>query len=388
MLFLFTKISCLTFFIINNIVVSETDNKTKTKGHIMNLGHQQDTKINFSCSELLTLCRDQAMQKLTEKVKLAANARSVLLYGESGSGKEVVARALHEQGDRKTKELVVVHCGAVNPDLMTSALFGHEKGSFTGAHEKRIGAFEAGHNGTVYLDEVGRLQPQVQGMLLRALEGESFCRLGSTTPIKVDFRLIAATNRNLGAMVSKGEFAEDLFYRLNAIPLRVPALRERQEDVVRLARLFADQCGKTLDPETEKRLEKRVWPGNVRELRNLIERASIFSNGEGTIRPSDIEFDEVASFSKAGDQLIDSVSNSSEPVGDSELLRVMALFISMVSPRATVGKTVSDLVEEFMLRSVLDKTKGNKLAAAKFLGIGRQTLYNKLDKFQIPFEAE
>lgn len=346
----------------------------------MNIGHQQQ---RFSCWELLTLCRDDAMRKLVQKVGMASNARSVLLYGESGSGKEVVARALHEQGNRREKSLVVVHCGAVSSDLMTSALFGHERGAFTGAYEQRPGAFETANGGTVYLDEVGRLQTEVQGMLLRALEGESFSRLGSTKPIKSDFRLIAATNRDLGEMVGNGKFAEDLFYRLNAIPLRVPPLRERQEDVIRLARLFADQFGKSLDPETEKRLERRFWPGNVRELRNLIERASVFSNGAMVIKPTDIEFDEDFSL---GDGVGPTPGNIIGPLDSrvhDELLKVMATFFALAETHATEERTVNDIIDEFMVRVALAKAGGNKALAAKLSGLGRQTLYNKLRRYNI-----
>jgi DNA-binding NtrC family response regulator len=323
------------------------------------------------------------MQKLTERVAKASNARSVLLYGESGCGKEVVAHALHEQGDRKDKTLVTVHCGSVNSDLMTSALFGHEKGAFTGAHEQRVGAFEAADKGTVYLDEVSRLQREVQGMLLRALEGESFCRLGSTKSINADFRLIAATNRDLGAMVEKGEFAQDLYYRINAIPLRVPSLRERQDDVIRLARLFADQSGKSLDPETEKRLEKRLWPGNVRELRNVIERASVFSKDPDVIHSSDIEFDEDFSFGEGMEHTDGNILGPLDCGGTEGLLKIMSEFIETAMPYATGSRTVSDIVDEFMVRAVIASTTGNKLETSKILGLGRQTIYNKLRRYQI-----
>lgn len=352
----------------------------------MKLGHNQAISARqiFSCTELLQLCRDVATRQLVDRISKVANARSVLLCGESGVGKEVVAKAIHEQGERRNATLVIVQCGASNEDLMAAALFGNERGAYTGAHEARPGAFEKGHNGTVYLDEVARLQPRVQGMLLRALEGESISRLGSTTPLKVDFRLIAATNRNLTTMVSEGEFAKDLFYRLNAVPLKVPPLRERQEDVVRLARLFADQAGKTLEPEAEELFKGRSWPGNIRELRNVIERASMFAGDNPTIRTKDVEFDEVFVFDDGSQTSGTKAGNELNLQDENRLLRMMSDFITNAAPHVTTERSCVDIADEFMVRAALERTGGNKLAAAKLLGWGRQTLYNKLGKYNIP----
>ena len=349
----------------------------------MNLGHNQNltTGLRFTCMQLLQLCRDAATKKLVQKVRLVANARSVLLCGESGVGKEVVAKALHEEGDRKTKPMIIVHCGTSNEDLMASALLGHERGAYTGATETRLGAFEKGYKGTVYLDEVARLQPKVQGMLLRALEGESICRLGSHNLIEIDFRLIAATNRDLAKMVREGEFARDLYYRLNAVPLLVPPLRDRQEDVIRLARLFADQSGKTLEPNAEKLFEGRSWPGNIRELRNVIERAALFSEDSPTINATHVEFDDAFNFDDGSE------SGANEPLGvvrdDGRLLELTRNLIGVAIPHAIDGRTVNNIIDEFMVRSALERTAGNKLAAAKLLGIGRQTLYNKIVRYKI-----
>ena len=217
--------------------------------------------------------------------KVARTDSTVLITGESGTGKELVARAVHRNSDRFDKPLVVINCGAIPGELLESELFGHEKGAFTGAHRTRIGRFEMADNGTIFLDEIGDMSPDLQVKLLRVLQEQSFERVGSTKPLKVDVRIIAATNKNLQHAIRDGKFREDLFYRLNVIPIQVPPLRERKSDIPLLKDFFLSRLGgrrrhdrKRMKSFSEAAMElmmKYDWPGNVRELENTIERLSV-----------------------------------------------------------------------------------------------------------------
>jgi formate hydrogenlyase transcriptional activator len=218
--------------------------------------------------------------------QVAATDSTVLLLGETGTGKELVARAIHQLSSRKDRPLIKVNCGAISAGLVESELFGHERGAFTGAMQRRIGRFELADKGTLFLDEVGELPPETQTRLLRVLQEQEFERVGSSQPIRVDVRLIAATNRDLGAEVEAGRFRSDLFYRLNVFPARVPPLRERQDDIPLLVNHFIAQnrrkLGKPLDGVTSDstaRLAGYGWPGNIRELQNVIERACVLATG-------------------------------------------------------------------------------------------------------------
>jgi DNA-binding NtrC family response regulator len=223
--------------------------------------------------------------------KIAPTDATVVVEGETGTGKDVVARSIHSQSRRKDGPFMVFDCGAVPENLIESELFGHEKGSFTGAQSTRQGVFELAHGGTVFLDELGELQLDLQPKLLRVLEQREVKRIGGTKPIKVDVRILAATNRNLEEEVAAGRFREDLFYRLTVVRVRIPALRERREDVRVLARHFLDHGSFNKDREGNRRIQEFApgvldrmteydWPGNVRELHNVIERAVSFSEGE------------------------------------------------------------------------------------------------------------
>jgi transcriptional regulator with GAF, ATPase, and Fis domain len=231
--------------------------------------------------------QSRALTQVLGQVGLvAATSSTVLILGETGTGKEIVARAVHSASERRARPFIKVNCAALPTGLIESELFGHERGAFTGATERRIGRFELAHGGSIFLDEVGELPADVQAKLLRVLQEHEFERVGGRDTIKVDVRIIAATNRDLGAMASRGTFRSDLYYRLNVFPITVPPLRERIEDVPLLVHYFASryagQIGKRITRVPANLMERLcayAWPGNVRELEHMIERAVILSSG-------------------------------------------------------------------------------------------------------------
>jgi len=296
------------------------------------------------------LGRSPAMQELAKLVgRVAAVATTVLIEGESGSGKEWVAEAIHAASPRAAGPLVSVNCGALSESLIEGELFGHERGAFTGATERRAGRFEQADGGSLFLDEIGELSEAAQAKLLRVLETRRFERVGGTRTIAVDVRVIAATNRDLAAMVKAGRFREDLYFRVAVIRAAVPPLRERPEDVLPLAEhflaRFAASCGRRVTgftAEAVTALEQHWWPGNVRELRNTIERAAVL--GDGVV----IDADDLGLVAPA--------------------------------PAAAPIQSLQEQEKAALLRA-LDTTGGNKAAAAKLLGIDRTALYKKLRRF-------
>jgi two-component system, NtrC family, response regulator HydG len=239
--------------------------------------------------------RSEAMAKTLAAVrKVAATDTTVLVTGESGTGKELVARAIHELSGRKNGPFITVHCAALAETLLESELFGHEKGSFTGAIKKKLGRFELADGGTIFLDEIGEISQSIQTKLLRVLQEREFQRVGGEETLKVDVRVVSATNRDLKAQVEKGAFREDLYYRLHIIPIHIPPLRERPGDVLELADFFVAKHAprvnrkvKGLSDEARRALERYAWPGNVRELENAIEQALVFCEGE-TVGAADL----------------------------------------------------------------------------------------------------
>jgi formate hydrogenlyase transcriptional activator len=210
-----------------------------------------------------------------------------LILGETGTGKELIARAIHKRSNRRERAFIGVNCAAIPPSLVASELFGYEKGAFTGATQRRLGRFESANGGTIFLDEVGDLPPETQIGLLRVLQEREIERVGSNRPIPVDVRVLAATHRDLNALVAEGKFRQDLLYRLNVVPIEVPSLRERAADIPLLVEYFIDRFGKkagkkfrTIDKKTLRVFEAYSWPGNIRELQNVIERAVILSDGD------------------------------------------------------------------------------------------------------------
>jgi len=224
---------------------------------------------------------------LAQVARVSPTDSTVLIQGETGTGKELIARAIHKRSRRATLPFIRVNCGAIPTSLLASELFGHEKGAFTGATQRRLGRFESANGGTIFLDEVGDLPPEIQIALLRVLQEREIERVGNNKPIPVDVRVLAATHRDLNALVAEGMFRQDLLYRLNVVPIQMPSLHERADDIPLLVEYFIGRFGKkagkkfrTIDKKTVKLFEAYQWPGNIRELQNVIERAVILSDGD------------------------------------------------------------------------------------------------------------
>lgn len=301
-----------------------------------------------------------ALQRVLEQVKQVAPTRStVLLLGETGTGKELVAQMIHQNSPRARKAFVPVHCAAIAPNLLESELFGHEKGAFTGAIERRIGRFEAADGGTLFLDEIGEIDASTQVKLLRFLETRMFERLGSIKPVEVDIRLVCATHRNLEAMVAKGDFREDLYYRLSVVPITLPSLHERAEDVQLLLQHFIRQYSEenglpplTISPGAMRVLMAYRWPGNIRELRNFCENSVVMHRG-GELTEYDLE----PRFTHGSEGAVEE---------------------ALSAPTASLSREEN---EKRLLRSALRQAGGNRTKAAELMGISRRTLHRKLQQW-------
>lgn len=302
------------------------------------------------------ITNSNAMQTLLKTVhKIAHSQVTVSIQGETGVGKELVARAIHDLSDRAQHPFIKVNCSALPETLLESELFGYEKGAFTGAFTRKLGRFELANKGTIFLDEIGDISPLIQLKLLRVLQEHELERLGSTETIQLDIRVITATNKNLAELVEKGDFRKDLFYRLNVIPLSVPALRKRTEDIPELIKVFIDASidkhhiePKVFSTEAFNILMAYPWPGNVRELENIIERTIVISEGN-TITEDDLP---------------DSIRYYKE------------------SDNNNLNAT-KETVEEKAIRTALDAAHGNVTKAAENLGISRRSLHRKINKFDI-----
>lgn len=299
-----------------------------------------------------------AMQQVFRLIDRVADSNAtVMVYGESGTGKELVARAIHVNSERKDKPYIQVNCAALPETLLESELFGHEKGAFTGAVNRRQGRFELAHQGTLFLDEIGEISLAMQAKLLRALQEKTFERVGGMETIKVDVRIVAATNRDLQSAIDTGTFREDLYYRLNVIPLTLPPLRERKEDIPLLVRHFLRKLDikkriQGIDPEALNILIDYSWPGNVRELENVIERAIIIAPGN-TITSEHIP---------------------------SENPRKNCVPQSVIGEIPDEGISLED-VEKLLLIKALAKSQGNQTKAAQLLKITRHTLLYRMEKY-------
>ncbi|MBI2027324.1 MAG: sigma-54-dependent Fis family transcriptional regulator [Deltaproteobacteria bacterium] len=328
---------------------------------------RQLKKENITLKKMISHQRDEQLRPVGESGalksllamvdKIAPTNATALIQGESGTGKELVARRLHERSARADKPYVTINCGALQETLLESELFGHEKGSFTGAHQQKIGLVETADGGTLFLDEIGELGPGIQAKILRFLQEGEIYRVGGKRALKVDVRIISATNKDLEREVRDGQFREDLFYRINTITLRVPPLRKRKEDIPLLVDSFlknskyGGNSSKMISPQAMLLLQEYDWPGNIRELQNVIERIKILAEGD-FIQPEDIRY------------------NIQFPVRTN--ISILDLNMS--------GISLEDLEKTHILKT-LDFCQGNKTKAAMALGITIKTLYNKLHRF-------
>ena len=307
------------------------------------------------------------MVEIYDRIRQVAPTRAtVLIEGESGTGKELVAQSLHMLSTRKSGRFVAVHCAALSPQLLESELFGHEKGAFTGARERRVGRFEEANHGTIFLDEIGEIDAATQVKLLRVLGESVVQRVGSNQTIKVDARVIAATNRNLKALVREGKFREDLFYRLDVVPIELPPLRDRREDIPLLVDAFLKEFARanqrkvtSVAPDAQEALQKYAWPGNVRELRATIERAVVLCRGERIgLRdlPAEVQGKPVPGIGE------DSLHSTT--------------FLKSASLNL-------EEMEKAFIQQALKLTDGNVTEAAKLLGISRRTLHRKIKTYNL-----
>jgi two-component system NtrC family response regulator len=329
------------------------------KEEVSSLQEMLDKRYGFES----IIGKSESMERLFERMRQVAPTRSsVLLVGESGTGKELVAKALHRASPRRSQRFLAINCGAIPSDILESELFGHERGAFTGAVGRKIGKFELAHEGTLFLDEISELYPELQVKLLRVLEERKIMRVGGSELIDVDFRLIAATNRDLEAEVTSGRFREDLYYRLKVVTLEIPPLRERGGDIVLLAEhylaAFCEEHGRSEKHFAQDAMEAISlygWPGNVRELKNVIESLVIFHEGEEI----------------AVRDLPDEIRGEAGVAGDG----------SSGGIRVDGGSTMAE-IERRAILATLDRTGGHRADAAKILDIGLRTLQRKLKEYR------
>jgi DNA-binding NtrC family response regulator len=334
---------------------------------------RDELKRTYGFDQILSV--DPEVLKVHERLKRVVGSRvPVLVTGESGTGKELVARMIHSTGDRLKRPFITVNCAAVPEGLLESQFFGHEKGAFTGAAQRSQGKFELANNGTLFLDEIGEMTPSLQAKLLRVIEYGEFERVGGAETLKVDVRLITATNRNLQEMVDTGSFRADLFYRINVFPIQLPPLRDRGDDVILLAYHFLQIASqrnnrqiRAISAEAAELLKRYIWPGNIRELENSIERAVLLSDAL-ELRTADFPSLSEWMAKQAEVVEVDQVEVEFEP--DSGDIRLLAD------------------VEREAIRRALELTQGNMALAARKLGIARGTLYNKIVEYEIKMKED
>ena len=332
--------------------------------------------------------RSPAMQEIYRVLaRLMQTDLTVMIAGESGTGKELVARALHDYGRRRKGSFVAINVAAIPRDLVEAELFGHEKGAFTGAQARSAGRFELADGGTLFLDEIGDMPMEAQTRLLRVLQQGEYTTVGGRTPIKADVRIVAATNKDLRVLIKQGLFREDLFYRLNVVPIRLPALRERTEDIPDLMRHFFSMIekeglpAKQLESAAVERLRHYRWPGNVRELENLIRRlAALYPQDVITEAIIEGELDQVPISSGGGDESDDedSLSRSVER----HLVSYFIRFADVLPPPGLYHRVLRE-VEYPLISAALAATRGNQIKAAALLGVNRNTLRKKIQDLDI-----
>jgi len=342
-----------------NLLVERALMKKSMQEENENLKEQLNVKYGFEN----IIGNSPQMLEIFEKIKKVSPTKAnVLLIGESGTGKELLAKAIHYHSPRRNKPFIPINCGALAPTLLESELFGYEKGAFTGAFKQKLGRFELANNGTIFLDEISEISPDLQVKLLRVLQEQTFERVGGTESIKVDVRIVSATNQDLKNLMDKNKFREDLYYRLNVVQINVPPLRERTGDIPTLINKFVEEFCKennksllTISPKAMALLQSYNWPGNVRELRNTIEGIVVMATGK-KIMPEHLPF-EITKHSKE----------------------------SVVKIKA--GTSLKDAEKE-LIRATLIKTRGNRTKAANMLGLGRKTLYRKIEEYGLMTEKQ
>jgi len=342
---------------------------------------------------------DPAMQKVMKLAdQIAPSEATVLITGESGTGKEVMSQYIHNNSKRKDGPFIAVNCAAIPENLLESELFGHEKGAFTGAASRRIGKFEEAHKGTILLDEVSEMHPQLQAKLLRVIQEREVTRIGSNNAVKVDVRILATSNRDLQKSIEKGEFREDLYFRLNVVNIPLPALRERPQDLVKLAQFFVDKYAeangvpkKTLSAEAVEKAKAYSWRGNIRELENTMHRAILISVEDELEADAIHVQDDAFSRSSASGAVSPAQAPSPEDVGgaradtaEAEETAADESVAELQNPGAVegmVGRTIAE-VERDMIINTLEHCLGNRTHAANILGISIRTLRNKLNQYK------
>jgi two-component system, NtrC family, nitrogen regulation response regulator GlnG len=356
--------------------------------------HAENARLKESIQSRYEIVgRSYGIRAVIDKIeRVGKTPARVLITGENGTGKELVARALHSQSSRADGPFVEVNCAAIPSELIESELFGHMKGSFTGAVSDRAGKFEQADGGTLFLDEVGDMSLAAQAKVLRVLQDGVVTRIGGSKPIGVDVRVLAATNKNLETEIAEGRFREDLFYRLNVVPIRLPPLRERLDDIPELANHYLQAAtadglpAKVLSPEAMARLKQHRWPGNVRELVNLVRRLSALYSEE-VIGVETIEAELADAMSAlepeptSGDAVAADVS-----LGDAVDRHLQALFAAhgdRMPPDGMYDRVISE-VERPLLSLALGATRGNQLRAARLLGLNRNTLRKKIKDLDVP----
>ncbi len=344
--------------------------------------------------ELGIVGRSEAMQQVFKLIgQVAATDATSLITGESGTGKELVARAIYHHSNRSEKPFLAVNCAAIPEQLLESELFGHERGAFTGATMQRIGKFEQCNGGTIFLDEIGDMTPATQTKILRVLQSGTFERVGGNSPIKVDVRVIAATNKPLEEAVAARQFREDLFYRLNVVRIHIPPLRERREDVRLLVNYFLKKFArdqkappKSISSSVVRALEQYHWPGNVRELENVIRRALVVSKGDAILLselPPEITSQGSLSAATVSSPVVSAPVAGTDATGNDVVGLARRLF---QWARKDPKMKIIPAVERELVIQALKETSGNQVQAAKLLGITRATLRKRIEKFGIQRE--
>jgi two-component system nitrogen regulation response regulator GlnG len=358
--------------------------------------------------DLGVIGRSEPMQAVFKLIgQVAHTDATVLITGESGTGKELVARAIYHNSRRAQQPFLAINCAAIPENLLESELFGHEKGAFTGASQQRVGKFEQCHGGTLFLDEIGDMSPTTQTKILRVLQSGTFERVGGNSPIRVDVRIIAATNKPLEDAVANRQFREDLFYRLNVVRIQLPPLRERRDDVRLLVDYFLRKLAgsgtpKTISTSTLAALEAYHWPGNVRELENIIRRATVVAKGQAILF-TDLPPEVTAAVQKATATVAPAVSTEGSPVaasgvapgsgaaaaGNATAARTTPMTVPEIAQllfryaKADSKFKILPAVERELVIQALRETSGNQVQAAKLLGITRATLRKRVEKFGI-----